>query len=379
MKETTASFRENQGQKASDAIGGTCGKAGAADRGDPLLYLYSNNTDGHLPLNSQEENTSPAESLASVLSPYCKKQALILSDNVYRLINYVGIEKVGFLTLTFKDNVTDPKEAYRRFDILRKCFLSKYSEFGIWLCVKERQKRGSLHFHLLIELKGDIQTGFDWDALANGNYKHISTYLRQIWKDLREACEKYGFGRSELLPVKSNAEAMRFYLGKYISKDFGNRTSQDKGMRKVTYSRDWPKSSVKLSWNNHNSQLWRGLLQKFAEYLGCSEMYQLTEVLGPGWAYRFAPEIVSTDYLFELADGNSLSDHSPAARIEMTCLENRRRREKEFNLVSHKTNRQKISETGKQKVAQFMAEYTIEKDLFRKEINRCKRLPEAPF
>ena len=257
-----------------------------------LLYLYSNICTE----NTEQEKTEAILGLASLLSSYHKKAAQTLHLNVERLIlEAPSLGHVGFLTLTFKDNVKVNSEASKRFKSLNSHFLATDPRFGIKIVVKEPQKRGAWHYHVLIQLSEDIRTGFDFEAMENQDYSSASPYLRKLWKDIREACESYGFGRSELLPVKSNAQAMGYYLGKYISKGIGQRNEDQKGVRLVNYSKGWTRNSPKFAWNTKNSSLWRSKLALFAKIHGCQEFYQLSDKLGPNWAYRYLDDIINVN------------------------------------------------------------------------------------
>lgn len=265
------------------------------DQGEPLPCLYSNNS---IQPSADDKNLDTVKALSTLLTPYHKRQAHTLFSNVERLINKeaLSINHVAFLTLTFPDNVTDHREAYRRFRSMNTNFLSSWA-VGSWLCVKERQKRGAWHYHLIVALKDDIKTGVNFEEFEQGNYRSAGSALRSLWKELRTVLPEYGFGRSELMPVRSNAEAMGRYVGKYISKHMGQRTDQDKGVRLVNYSRNWVKNSIRFAWNTENSHEWRRKLALFAEYIGCNEIYQLSEKLGSCWAYRYAEEIQNIDHI----------------------------------------------------------------------------------
>lgn len=254
-----------------------------------LLYLNSNNS------------TESIFSETSKLSPYHRKQAFCLSDNCERFIAKVGLSHVGFLTLTFPDNVTDNKEAGRRFNIFRLHFLSRF--FGAWMLVKERQQRGAWHYHLLIDCRTDIRTGVNWDELekankarGRGNYsKAASPVLRSIWSILRERLPAYGLGRSELLPIRTTAEATSKYLGKYISKHIGAREEKDKGVRLTSYSADFSKSTPKMSWNSAGGKEWRRKVAKFAVRLGYPSPYELQAQFGATWAFNLQDYIMQID------------------------------------------------------------------------------------
>lgn len=66
--------------------------------------------------------------------------------NVHAFVEKHGLNHVGFLTLTFADNVQCPKEAQRRFNFLRTSFLSH--RYKNYICVYERTKTGRIHYHL---------------------------------------------------------------------------------------------------------------------------------------------------------------------------------------------------------------------------------------
>jgi len=269
------------------------GRGGASD--DSLLHLNSNNT------------IEPSNNNLNLLTPYHRKQAYSLNDNVEKFIKMFDFEKVGFLTLTFPDNVTDHKEAYRRFNSLRTNFLNKI--FPDYMLVKERQQRGAWHYHLLVGLNADIRTGFKFSEVfpekgKRPNYQSASPYLRTIWKEIRIAMEKYGFGRSELTPLKTTGSQVAAYIGKYIEQNvIGKKLSgfeeQDKGVRLISYSRKWPRTSTKFSWNTEGGKEWRRKVGLFAKYAKCKNMDHLAMKLGPKWSYHYGDLIQNMDSIAE--------------------------------------------------------------------------------
>lgn len=260
--------------------------------------LYNNNSIE----NAENCLQSHELSAQSLLNSYHKSQAQTLYENVDRLVNKdaISINHVAFLTLTFQDNVKDPKEAYRRFRSFNTNFLSKHPEYGQWVNVKERQNRGAWHFHMIISLTTDIQTGFDFDLYDTwldgprkpGSFPTGNKDIHRLWAELAVSLEKYGFGRIFTLEPIKDKDAVGRYVGKYISKHLGQRDEEDKGVRLINYSKNWSiKNTVKRAWNTPNAKLWRQKLNLFALRVGCTEMYQLSEILGPGWAYKYAQEI----------------------------------------------------------------------------------------
>lgn len=270
----------------------------------PFLVYNSNNC---IEEDSQEARIEVITALVDFLTPYHKKQAETLFLNVSRLIAAAPtIDHVGFLTLTFPDNVTDSKEALSRFRSMNTNFFSSWPEIREWICVKEVQSRGAWHYHLLAIFAQDIRTGLDFDQVAQGQYSSASSYLRSLWATLRDRLPAYGFGRSELLPIKSNAEGMARYIGKYVGKLFGwgQRPEKLRGVRLVSYSQGWVKNSPKFQWHTDGAKEWRRKLRVFANMNHCEDFYDLTKKLGPAWAYNYATTIRDIDDLVARASAD---------------------------------------------------------------------------
>lgn len=239
------------------------------------------------------------------LSGAHKKTAQALSWNVDYLCKKYGVEKVGFLTLTFADHVICAREASRRFNSLATHVLKK--RYGEYIRVLERQKNGRIHYHLLVVLDQDIRTGFDFSAIAKKDYSSASARIRLEWAFWRKSAKAYGFGRTELLPIKSSSEGMAQYVGKYIGKHFNAREESDKGVRLVSYSRGARMASSRFTrCGTKLSTEWRAKLYTFvlqlraAEvatiknkhgYLRIESMSDLTRHLGKNWAYTWREHI----------------------------------------------------------------------------------------
>lgn len=236
------------------------------------------------------------------LSSGHRKTAYALKENVQRLANKYGIERVGFLTLTFADHVTCAKEASRRYNSLNTHVISQRYEETI--AVLERMKSGRIHFHLLVVMGGDIRTGFDFEAAEKGVYSSAGQKLRAEWAFWRKTAKLYGFGRTEMLPVKSTGEAIAKYVGKYIAKHIGQRESRDKGVRLVRYSRGACYTATRFQFQSQRSRLWRHQVALFAKKHGCQDEVALAEKFGARWAWNKRAEIMAIEPtapdLFEL-------------------------------------------------------------------------------
>ena len=226
------------------------------------------------------------------------------------------IGQIGLLTLTFPDNVRDNSEAYKRFRSLNTNFLASHPDIIDWICVKERQKRGAWHYHLIVLLRGNILEGFDFDLYSEWldkrslkQNKHCPTggpYLRSLWALFYDVLPRYGFGRIfSLEPIKSNSEALARYVGKYISKHIGARKEEDKGVRLISSSRGWIRNSSKFSWNTPNGQLWRSNLKRLADLLDLEDMSCFAQRFGPNWAYHLAGVVMDVGLWdrYQISDG----------------------------------------------------------------------------
>lgn len=264
-----------------------CADGGAPD-GASLPCLYSNISDEP----PQDVPADPSESL----SPYHKKAAFALSQNVERFCSLYGLDQCGFLTLTFPDNVKDHKEASRRFNNMNRRYLSII--FGEWIWARERQKRGAWHYHLVVQCKGDIRTGFDWSEFMawitdreNGKRRRLKTgnpFLRSLWEMNNRAFPSYGFGRVELLPIRSASDVVAKYVGKYIAKQVGQRPEEDKGVRLTGHSQGFTASKPAFAWNTEGAKEWRRKLSLFAQLsCQCADYDEFTAKAGPKWAYRY--------------------------------------------------------------------------------------------
>lgn len=272
----------------------------------PLLYLYSNNSTG-----SSENRHEKEQLLAScgVLTPYHKRQAHTLFLNADRFVSQCSLDFIAFLTLTTPDNCVDYKELGKRWDSFNNHYFKKSPDFLCYLGVKERQERGAVHLHLLVRVAQDVRTGFDWESYLESNrlkhsgqkwrnkanecYRSAQPYLREhLWPDLRFNLPKYGFGRSELLPIRTSVHAVSRYMGGYLGKNLSHRQARDKGMRVMFADQSWVKHSSRFQFLTEGSKEWREKVALFAMILKCGTMKDLKERLGDKWCYRYRDAIM---------------------------------------------------------------------------------------
>ena len=209
-----------------------------------------------------------------------KKAVFALKTNIAAMVDKYGLNKIGFLTLTFADDVQSHKEATRRFNSLATNVLKH--KYLSWIRISERQKSGRWHFHLVIVCKDDIRQGVNFEAIKQRQYKKgANAALRGHWRFWRDTSKKYNFGRTELLPVKTNSQRLATYLAKYLSK--GERKDEDKGARLVSYSSKVLRVCTQsFSWFKGGQQWRKACALFFTLYKVPQDRY---------WAYKYGDGI----------------------------------------------------------------------------------------
>lgn len=248
-----------------------------------------------------------------------KKTAYALKRNAKVMIEEAGVEAVVFVTFTLGernqwgewDKVFDAGEAAKQFNTIARWVLPRL--FEKWIVVTERDREGGIHFHMLAVVAGrpDVRTGFDFSAVADGDYSSASDPLQTIWRALRaESVKKLGFGRIETLPIKSVGEAVAAYVSKYIEKNICNRLKADKGKKLVRYGR-WAKDSEgnathlrpnDFSWATPAACQWRRQARAIARTQGILDKGEMRAKAGPRWAYHLTA--IMTEGVF-LSDGGN--------------------------------------------------------------------------
>jgi hypothetical protein len=285
------SVEPNVSQETGRAASAPGGGAAAA-----LPCLNTNNCNGRKKGDNKRVTSAHA------------KCAYALTLNVLWLIERHGLERIGFLTLTFARHVVDYREAQKALHSLMTSVLKKrYPEYII---IMERMDSGRIHYHLLVVVAEDIRTGFDFAAVKRGDYRSASAYLRSEWAFLRRTAPKYGFGRTELLPIRKTAKGVAKYVGKYIGKHVGQRLPEDKGARLVRYSKGANRAGVRFSWLSPGAYMWRQKLGTFCRMLCLSSDNHkelLKDWFGKNWVYVLRPliEAVKLPEFYEEAEART--------------------------------------------------------------------------
>ncbi len=246
-----------------------------------------------------------------------KRTVFALVANVAWLVENLGLERVGFLTLTTADTLNywtreGWREALSRFaNFRRRAVPTIFGSAARWVCVAEPQRRGAIHWHLVIECPGDIRTGVDFAAFKREDYSSAPKVLRSLWSQLRDFCPRYDLGRHELMPIRETGKTLANYVGKYITKSVQREWVEGKfeGLRRppktrrVRYSQGWRVATTRIAWVNGGGRIWRQGLARLAKELNIKEMSGFKILFGSRWAYFLGESIMAAGQPVELVTG----------------------------------------------------------------------------
>lgn len=141
-------------------------------------------------------------------------------------------EGARFITLTYQENIIDYKKAYSKFNDFIKIINRKLAEQLKYLVVKEHQKRGAIHYHMILFNNYDYDIIGQWCRLGYGqkqaqNQKDILTFE----------------------PLR-----MANYMTKYLTKKDEDHKQIEKGFRAFSYSRNL-KQPTKISLNQLDEKI----------------------------------------------------------------------------------------------------------------------------
>ena len=139
-----------------------------------------------------------------------------------------------FITLTFKENITDIKYANKRFRYFIDKIQRVYKDLK-YICIPEFQKRGATHYHLLTNI--DVNNDLIYKQLDNEYFLHI-----KYWND--------GFTKVDKL--KNDIKKIIGYISKYMTKDIDNRLFN---CHRYFYSRNLIRPKINYINTNDNKHL----------------------------------------------------------------------------------------------------------------------------
>lgn len=150
------------------------------------------------PLGAKEVTDEPS---ANKKTSNAREASLSRARSNVRLLSFCNPQLKGLLTLTFQDNVSDEDQAARAFKAYRDEVRQLYPGWQ-YLGVKEYQKRGAIHYHLLVNF---CPEQVHW-PLWNNPYQQQS----KLWR----------FGISDYRLIKGDEKfSTELYLLKYLTKN----------------------------------------------------------------------------------------------------------------------------------------------------------------
>jgi hypothetical protein len=297
--EKSNTFGEPTGKRSITRLPPVASNEGAC----PLLY-HSNHNSATL---SEKKAYKPTNRQAKTFK--------VLDLNAKNWLKIYGREKIGILTLTFKENLTCMREAQRRWNSFSRQF-NKHSKFKLLVKVAEPQKRGAVHYHCLIKTQKKIRGSINWELyesmgeakttaekrkLGQQLGKSATPHLRDLWAWLRVTAEKTGFGRTELMPLKKPTH-IKNYIGKYLEKDMRDnalkKDGKNQNMRLITYGKNAPKvANQQFSWVYGPASVFRRKLDIWAKARGFKNREEIRKVFGRSWCHHLRSQIMNDEIL----------------------------------------------------------------------------------
>jgi hypothetical protein len=240
------------------------------------------------------------------------KAAFNLRLNVAAFIRHWGRNHCLFFTLTDEHNL-HPTQFARRWNHYRR-------RQGTWIRsfirVLEPQKSGRPHYHVLVAVPWDTcPDAFDWNAFyecqqerqmrgKTARFRELRDRYRnsaaseivKLWSLLRKILPRYGLGRrSELLPLRKDAEAVSEYVGKYLEAGLTLRKHSWKGCRRIEFDRTakalWQSCTREFAWHSLGAKAWRARVGQLAAAVGARDLNDIRRKFGRRWGYRFRSAI----------------------------------------------------------------------------------------
>ncbi len=212
-----------------------------------------------------------------------RKGRYLAEVNILGYIRHHGEKNVAELVVTVGDCLSS-KEFQQKWHSFLTGFIRKRFPSGMW--TRERQARsGNWHAHCIVNVGRDIKTGFPIAEVERGDYRNVQPWIRALWKELREAAKRYGFGRISLLPIKKTGPAAAKYLVKYLAKAYGS--SKAKGEERCRLFGTWGTRRwcySKFSWVS--GRIFRKRLSWCVTSLGVADIRDIKSLLGRDWWMR---------------------------------------------------------------------------------------------
>lgn len=155
---------------------------------------------------------------------------------------------ITFVTLTFADNITDLNEAlnsFKKYISKLRSELKKEGKQLYYVCVPEFQKRGAVHYHMLISIEVGttlIPKREPKRVISEGKPIVMYYYDLPFWD----------YGYSQALPIEQKNELfdISLYMVKYLTKGYNDKDSERLfGRQKILKSQNLKKPAEEFTTN----------------------------------------------------------------------------------------------------------------------------------
>lgn len=256
------------------------------------------------------------------VSKNIQKSLYLLGTTIDNLFRRHPLTYVAFATLTFPTPVKSPCEAHRHLN----SFLNAIRKRGLpYIWVLEPHQKEGLHYHLLVVLPFNCHAGTQverWADTIHDDQKRelMNPELRAEYDWWTATAPRYGFGRIDVAPIYSNAEAIRKYLTKTTWRHDHWVFDEVKRLRFWKCSRNLRSGRTNFTWNTPGSKASRDRMAAWAASQGCESMEALKALHGSRWGFKFlcattiltAPSAVPQSYLLVPSHNEFIGESAPA-------------------------------------------------------------------
>jgi hypothetical protein len=234
-----------------------------------------------------------------------------------------GQDRLAFLTGTTGADLSR-QEFERRYNSLNTNVLTK-RYVGVIKAVQRQPNTGHLHFHDLVVMnEGEaVGGGIDWDIAKAAYDAHkagdYSTEYKLWMASLRDnpqgrqlgsewdywwhdAPKRYGFGRCEMLPLRTSPQQAARYMAGYMLKGLAGRIPEDKGKRLVDYSKSLRIGTSRFVFNSPGGAIRRKKLERLAIGQGVFGIADMKARFGAKWSYKLREAIASQPLPVDLGE-----------------------------------------------------------------------------
>jgi len=268
---------------------------------DAIDEPYSDDWDRPDAVASATAPALPCLKKDNCIRPGRHRSVFRAEESIRLYIQKYGENNCALLTITTPSECLETKEFQAKWHSYHSNVLRKRFRTGMW--IRERQQRtGNWHAHAVVNLGWDVRMAFPFAEVEARIYKNVDPRLRELWKELRESAASYGFGRTELIPLKYSGRACASYLTKYLAKAFNSAKSV--GEEKSRLFSPWGgERFVYPGFVFLASRITQKRKQWLAEALGVDTPAQLKVFLGPHWWFFFGKalsEVILPDEYYKV-------------------------------------------------------------------------------